>query len=152
MSVVILIPAYRCEATILETLNSIQQQGAQLQKVRAVIVADDGSHDRTAEVARSAWKASVPLRILERQFNCGEYASVNSAVEQFPPETEWFLIMHADNIAKPGWLSGLLDRIGHASEDIALIGSSYDSFTEGSRIRPGENEPNDRVVTVAGTK
>jgi glycosyltransferase involved in cell wall biosynthesis len=113
-NIVILVPAYRCEATILETLEAIQKQGlAALAHVQSVIVAEDGSRDRTADRARAAWQGAVPLQILERRLNCGEYASVNNAVEQFAPEIEWFLIMHADNIPKAGWLELFLDRKGH---------------------------------------
>ena len=149
--ILILVPAYRCETTILETLESIQEQGpAALAEVHSVLLADDGSRDATADRARATWHASVPLRILERRFNCGEYASVNNAVEQFPPEIEWFLIMHADNVAKPGWLAVFLDRIEKATDDIGLIGSSYDCFTDNGPIRPGEDKPG--VVTVRGTR
>jgi glycosyltransferase involved in cell wall biosynthesis len=149
---VILVPAYRCEATIEETLKSIQQQGAALKRVEAVVIADDGSRDRTAEVARAVWHSAIPLRILERQFNCGEYSNVNRAVEEFPPEVEWFLIMHADNIAKPGWLSAFLSRIDAAGDDVALIGSSYDCFAESRPVRPGENGRIDQLVTVVGSQ
>jgi glycosyltransferase involved in cell wall biosynthesis len=150
--ILILVPAYRCQSTIAETLSSIQQQGAALEQIREVVVADDGSRDRTAEVARSIWQSSTPLRILERHYNCGEYASVNSAVDQFPPDIEWFLIMHADNVAKPGWLNTFLERINLASDDVGLLGSSYDGFDDSGRIRPGENEPPDKLVTVPGTR
>ncbi len=148
--ILILVPAYRCEATIRETLESIQKQGAALAKVQRVIIADDGSRDRTADVARAAWHVSVPLQILERRFNCGEYASVNNAVEQFAPDIQWFLIMHADNIAKSGWLEVFLDRIEAATDDIGLIGSSYDCFIDNGPSRPGEEKSG--VVTVRGTK
>jgi glycosyltransferase involved in cell wall biosynthesis len=150
--IVILIPAYRCERTILETLESIQKQGTILDEIQEVIIADDGSGDSTVELARAAWSSRVPLRILERRFNCGEYASVNNAVEDFPPDVRWFLIMHADNIAKPGWLKTFLDRIDKAGDHVGIIGSSYDSFTEDGRVTKGENEPGDPVVTVAGTR
>jgi len=149
--VVILVPAYRCEGTIGETLESIQQQGSALNGVSEVIIADDGSRDRTAEVARACWRASVPLKILERRFNCGEYASVNNAVEQLAPDVQWLLIMHADNIAKAGWLQAFLDRIEITTGDVGLIGSSYDTFAEGGPIQPGEKEPPDRIVTFPGT-
>ncbi|HXM40082.1 MAG TPA: glycosyltransferase [Bryobacteraceae bacterium] len=150
--IVILIPAYRCADTIAETIDSILKQGPPLSEIREVVVADDGSHDGTCDVARAAWTAPVPLRILDRQFNCGEYASVNNAVEQFPADIEWFLIMHADNMAKDGWLAAFLDRIEHATDDVALIGSSYDYLTTAGSIRPGENEPDDRTVNVPGTR
>jgi glycosyltransferase involved in cell wall biosynthesis len=150
--IVILVPAYRCEVTIIETLESIQKQERLLENVQRVVIAEDGSRDRTAEVARAVWHSPVELQILERRFNCGEYASVNNAVEQFAADSEWFLIMHADNIAKPGWLSTFLDRVEKATDDVGLIGSSYDSFRDDGPIRPGENETPDRVVTIAGTK
>jgi glycosyltransferase involved in cell wall biosynthesis len=150
--VLILVPAYRCESTIAETLISIQQQGPALEQIREVIVAEDGTRDRTAEVARSVWQSSVPLRILSRHYNCGEYASVNSAVDQFPPDIEWFLIMHADNVAKPGWLHAFLERIDLASDKVGLIGSSYDTFDDTGRTTPGENESEDKLVTVPGTR
>jgi len=148
--VLILVPSYRCEQTVLETLESIQKQGAGLAEVQKIVIADDGSRDKTAEMARAAWRVSVPLQILERRFNCGEYASVNSAVEQLAPEMDWFLIMHADNIAKPGWLEVFLDRIEKATDDIGLIGSSYDCFADNGPTRPGEDKPG--IVTVRGTK
>jgi len=150
--IVILIPAYRCADTIAETIRSIQEQGPALREIREVIVADDGSHDGTCVAARAAWTASTPLRTLSRQFNCGEYASVNNAVEQLPEDIEWFLIMHADNIAKQGWLAAFLDRIKHASDDVALIGSSYDCLAADGGVRGGEEDSSGRIVTVAGTK
>jgi glycosyltransferase involved in cell wall biosynthesis len=148
--VVILVPAYRCEATILETLDSLQKQGPELERIRRVIIADDGSGDKTAELARGFWHSPVPLQVLARRFNCGEYASVNNAVEQFASDAEWFLIMHADNIAKPGWLATFLERIEEAPDDVGLIGSSYDVFAEGGPVQPGEDKPG--IVTVLGTR
>lgn len=150
--IVILIPAYHCAGTITETINSIQAQGPLLGEIREVIVADDGSRDGTCQAARLAWNAPVPLRILDRQFNCGEYASVNSAVEEFPADIEWFLIMHADNVAKEGWLAAFLERIERATDDVALIGSSYDCLANDGSVRGGEDESGDRTVTVCGTK
>jgi GT2 family glycosyltransferase len=150
--VVILIPCYRCEATVVETLESIQKQGSALNEVQRVVLADDGSRDGTAAIARATWRSHVRLEILDRRLNCGEYASVNNAVEHFAEGTEWFLIMHGDNIAKAGWLQNFLERIDKATDDIGLIGSSYDSFDGIGAIHPGENEPPDRIVTVAGTR
>ncbi len=150
--VIVLVPAYRCEEMIKDTLRSLQEQGQALSRVAEVIVADDGSRDRTAEVVRSLWKSATPLRILERTFNYGEYASVNNAVEQFPADAEWFLMMHADNIAKPGWLQTFLDRIPHVADNVATICSSYDAFDETGKVTPGEDKPGAPIVTIPGTR
>jgi glycosyltransferase involved in cell wall biosynthesis len=150
--IVILVPAYRCETAIAQTLESIQEQGPCLGEIREVIIADDGSHDGGADVALKLWKSTTPMRILRRQFNCGEYASVNNAVDQFPEEIEWFLIMHADNFAKPGWLSSFLRRIEDAGEHVGVIGSSYDYFDDAGHTWTGENDSSGSVVTVPGTR
>ena len=103
-------------------------------------------HERKCPTCGERISATAP-----KCFNCGEYASVNNAVEEFAAGAQWFLIMHADNIAKPGWLQTFLDRIERASDDVGLIGSSYDSFRDHGPIHPGENDP-DGLVTVQGTK
>jgi glycosyltransferase involved in cell wall biosynthesis len=96
--IIIVVPAYQCETTIAETLGSLQQQGAALNRVREVIVADDASRDRTRDVAREAWKCQTPpLRILEPPKNRGEYVNVNETVAGLAPDIDWFLIMHGDN-------------------------------------------------------
>jgi glycosyltransferase involved in cell wall biosynthesis len=151
-TIAIIVPAYHCETTIPETLRSIQEQGPSLDKIREVMVADDGSRDRTAEIARSVWRARTPLRILEREFNCGEYASVNNAVEQLPDGTEWFIVLHADDIATPGWLDAFLVHIERAADNIGSICSSYDCFDDRGTISAGENDKSARVVTVGGTR
>jgi GT2 family glycosyltransferase len=149
--IVILVPAYRCRATIAETLNSIQEQGPALQRIREVIIADDGSRDGSAEFARSLWHAETPLRILEREYNCGEYASVNNAVEQFPVDAEWFLIMHADNIAKPAWLETLLNRLDEVPDNVASVCASYDTFDESGKFAAGEDRKDAGIETIEGT-
>ena len=75
-------------------------QGDALARVEAVYIADDASTDKTTEVATNTWKPATPLRILRPEKNRGEYVNVNDAVAQLPHDIDWFLIMHADNIAK----------------------------------------------------
>ncbi|HBY60730.1 MAG TPA: hypothetical protein DEH78_12970 [Solibacterales bacterium] len=145
-NVLILVPAYRCEKTIVDTLESIQSQGPRLDEVKEVLVIDDGSHDGIAEVARTLWRSSVPLRIIDRHFNYGEYASVNAAIEAFPPDVDWFLIMHGDNYAKPGWLDEFLNRVEAAEDHVGLIGSSYDSFRDSGEVHAGENKDGQEVM------
>ena len=146
---VILVPAYKCESTIVDTLDSIQAQGKVLEQVSEVVIADDGSNDNTAAVARGLWKSGIPLRILGRHYNCGEYASVNAAVMQFRAETDWFLILHADDIAKPGWLEAFLKRMKQAPPDVGLICSSYDDLKLDGSIKPGENK-DEPVIRISG--
>jgi glycosyltransferase involved in cell wall biosynthesis len=149
--VVILVPAYQCQETVAETLESLQSQGQALTRVDAVIVADDGSRDQTKEVALQAWRNTVPLRVLKAPMNRGEYVNVNEAVSQFDPEVEWLLIMHADNVAKERWLEVLLARVAEANDKIASICASWDDWMTDGTIHPGENKSLAERTVIAGS-
>ena len=116
LKIVILIPAYNCEPYIEATLESLMEQGDALRRVDRVILSDDCSRDRTVEVGRAAWKGPVPLEVFEAPENRGEYKNMNEAVSRLAEDAEWFLVMHADNVAKSGWLAALLDRVAAADE------------------------------------
>jgi glycosyltransferase involved in cell wall biosynthesis len=149
--VAILVPSYHNETTIAQTLNSIQEQGPALDRISEVLVSEDCSGDAAPEIALSVWRSATPLRILRQAFNYGEYANVNIAVEHLPPDTVWFVMLHADDIAKPGWLQTLLDALDQVEDDVGSICSSYDCFDDSGKVVPGENDPGDRVVTIEGS-
>ena len=138
-TIAILIPAYNCEPYVEATLQSLMEQGDALRSVDRIILTDDCSKDRTIDVARAAWKGTIPLEVFDAPQNRGEYQNMNEAVARLPKHIEWFLIMHADNLAKPGWLATLLDRVAAADEKIGTICTSWDDWYEDGRIIPGEN-------------
>ncbi len=165
---VILVPAYQCEATITDTLLSIEAQGPALARIHSVIVADDKSTDRTREVARTVWKGPIPLTVIDPDRNRGEYVNVNEAVAAFPEGIEWFLILHGDNAAKPGWLDALLDAAKDAPPRLATVCASWDDFfsddpawerspsgipalKSGLPVKPGENLPDVPMRLIPGT-
>jgi glycosyltransferase involved in cell wall biosynthesis len=150
MKCVILVPAYQCEETIAETLNSLMAQGNALERVEAVYIADDASVDRTTEVAARTWTAATPLKILKPEKNRGEYVNVNEAVAQFPPDIDWFLIMHADNVAKQNWLVTFLDRAEASGERTGSICSSWDDWRADGTIVPGTNQCLDDRTLITG--
>jgi GT2 family glycosyltransferase len=66
--------------------------------------------------------------------------------------------MHADNIAKPGWLKTLLGRLREAGPSVGSICTSWDDFDSSGVVRMGENEipPMPKLIladreSVAGT-
>jgi len=157
-NVAIIIPGYNCEPYVKATLESLMGQGDALRWVDRVILADDCSTDRTIGVARAVWKGQIPLEVVEARQNRGEYQNMNEAVARLPKYIEWFLILHADNLAKPGWIATLLDRIAVADEKIGTICTSWDDLYEDGRVAPGENRQRptpERIVgnraSVAGT-
>jgi glycosyltransferase involved in cell wall biosynthesis len=134
------------------TLKSLMEQGDALRRVDRVILTDDCSKDRTIEVARRAWKGPIPLEVFDAPQNRGERKNMNEAVARLPEHIEWFLIMHADDLAKPEWLEVLLSRIVVADEKIGTICSSWDFLHEDGRVVPGENLQPPIPVRVRGDK
>lgn len=75
-AVTAVIPAYNAEATLDETLHSVR---AQTHRALEIIVVDDGSSDRTAEIARAHAGADPRLRVVQ-QANAGVAAARNHGI------------------------------------------------------------------------
>jgi glycosyltransferase involved in cell wall biosynthesis len=146
----IIIPAYNSESTIRETLESIQAQSA-LSRISGVYLADDASTDNTVEEARSAWHSNVPFSVSHNTRNKGERATVNNLVSTLPEDIKWFLLLHADDIAKPNWIEVMASEIDGATPQIISLTASYDLLYEDGRIETGENFGLKNKVTIEGT-
>lgn len=68
----VVIPAYNEERRISATLRRIVEYARERLPAWEVIVVDDGSRDRTSEVARAAVGADEPLRVLRVEPNRGK--------------------------------------------------------------------------------
>lgn len=96
LSVIMTLPMSELEpkgvflSIIIPAFNEERRLGASLQKIRAylagkffaseVIVVDDGSTDRTAEVARKALEGRVPSRVIQLESNQGKGYAVKTGV------------------------------------------------------------------------
>lgn len=136
--VAVLVPSYQCAPFVADALNSLQAQEG-LEAVREVILADGCSTDGTVEIARNTWNSSVPLRVVQPQRNQGEHADVNAAVASMG-DVSWFLMMHADNMLRPGWLRALLDGIDEARPDTATISTSWVTLRPDGTLLEGDND------------
>jgi glycosyltransferase involved in cell wall biosynthesis len=106
-------------AVIIPALNEEESLGATLARVprslfRTVIVADNGSTDRTAEVAREhgATVVSEPER--------GYGAACLAALAAVPPDTEAVAFMQADSSEDPEEAALLLAPIAEGRADLVL--------------------------------
>src|SRR5262249_37522033 len=59
--------------------------------------------------------------------------------------------MHADNVAKDGWLETLLNQVEKASARVATIGSSWDYWRCDGTIFRGEDNPTRTSEEIRGT-
>jgi glycosyltransferase involved in cell wall biosynthesis len=152
LNAVVLIPAYNASTTIAETLDSLQTN-PKLDRVKAVILLDDGSADKTVDAAKSAWRSTVPLEIWSSQTNTGQWPITSSGLSRLPIDIEWAFILHADDVVTPNWISIYLREMTGCSESVATICASWDYWYPNSGRTIGSEEHTDRpAVLIPGTR
>lgn len=122
VSISVIVPAFRAEhllPRVLEPLIAMQARG----EVAEVIVVDDRSPDRTAEVARS-----LGARVIVTPQNGGPGVARNLASREAEGEVLWFV--DSDVIAWPDGAEKL--RAAFADRSVAAVFGSYDASPEGS--------------------
>jgi glycosyltransferase involved in cell wall biosynthesis len=149
-NIVLVIPAYNAADTIECTLRSIQAQGEALCRLTAVCLADNCSQDATLAVAQAAWSGPIPLWVLRSDRNVGQHNNVNRAFCALRAQAEWILLLHADDEAKPGWLSTMLREIESSSPEVASICCSWDSWFPNGHVLPGEDDPDRPTQVIVG--
>ncbi len=111
----VIIPAYNAEAFIQETLRSVL---AQTYTNLEVLVVDDGSHDRTAEMVKGFVKQDARVTLLQ-QPNAGVAAARNLAIQQ--AKGEFIAPIDADDIWFPQNIAKQVQRFVESSADVGLV-------------------------------
>jgi len=128
--VAVLVPAYNEETVIVRTIRSVLNSDyANLR----VIVIDDGSKDRTAEVAASAYSREISqgkLQILRKQ-NAGKAEALNYAVARL--DEEIYVGIDADTVIASDAVSRLIchftdPRVGAVAGN-ARVGNKVNLWT-----------------------
>ena len=88
IEVSVLIPAYNEEVSLASTVETILKQACHFKSME-IIVINDGSRDRTAEIART-----LPVTLIEHDPNRGYGASLKSGLQA--AKHPWILIADAD--------------------------------------------------------
>lgn len=115
ISISVIIPAYNAESFIAETLNSVLTQSY---RDLEVIVIDDGSTDRTAEIVEKIARRDERVRLVFQQ-NAGVAAARNAGIKM--ARGEWFAFLDADDIWYPHKLEKQLQRFQQLDETIGLV-------------------------------
>lgn len=97
MDVSVVMPAYNAERFIGAALDSIAAQAA---KPLETLVIDDGSQDRTAQIAKAHGLAGLVVR---QQANAGPSAARNAGLAQ--ASGAWIAFLDADDLWLPGKLA-----------------------------------------------
>jgi cellulose synthase/poly-beta-1,6-N-acetylglucosamine synthase-like glycosyltransferase len=124
--VAVLVPAYNEETVIVRTIRSVLNSDY---KNLHVIVIDDGSSDRTAEVASEAYAAEIKagcVRVLTKP-NAGKAAALNYALERM--DEEIYVGIDADTVIAADAISKLIPHF----ED-PMIGAMAGNAKVGNRV------------------
>lgn len=108
----VVVPVYNAERTLDDCLQSLLAQNLP-RAAYEIIVVDDGSSDRSAEIA-----AGFDARLI-RQENAGAAAARNAGLAA--TQAEWVAFTDADCAASRGWLKGLLRAAERAGEDAICV-------------------------------
>jgi glycosyltransferase involved in cell wall biosynthesis len=74
------VPCYNEEENIASTIQEIAFETARLKRIFEIILVDDGSHDRTVDIAR-AMMTDHPVRILRLSRNFGKEQAISAGME-----------------------------------------------------------------------
>lgn len=134
-AVSVIVPAFNSEAYIAETLRSAL---AQTYEDFEVLVVDDGSADRTAEVAQQFSRADERVRVI-RQRNQGVSVARNTALAE--SRGEFLALLDSDDIWLPDYLTEQLRVMREWKADIVSanatnLGGPFDGLVL-NRVRPG---------------
>ena len=125
-SITVVIPARNAEATLAGTLESIR---AQTHESWEVVLVDDGSTDRTAEIGGRFAAEDGRFRVLSRD-PAGVSAARNAGLEA--ASHPWVLFLDADDLIRPGMLARVARRLaGDPDLDLVQVGWGT-KFPDGS--------------------
>jgi glycosyltransferase involved in cell wall biosynthesis len=120
MKVSVVIPAYNEESAIAGALGRIREATASLPETELIVV-DDGSTDRTAEIARA-----VPgVRVIRHPYNKGNGASVKAGIMAATGEA--VLVIDADGQHDPAHIP---EMIGALEDFDLVVGARKDLFRQ----------------------
>ena len=125
------LPAYDEEASLPPLLESIAGAMAASGQEYEVLVVDDGSRDRTAEIAQD-FARRMPLRLERHPRNLGLGAAMRTGLTgaaRLAAERDAVVTMDSDNSHPPELVASLLDRLA-AGADVAIASR----YRRGSRV------------------
>jgi len=115
-SVSVLIAAYNEEAVIRRTVERILRSHYPIEQV---LVVDDGSHDRTAEIVGGLAAAEPKVRLVSQQ-NRGKWSALNRGLTELTSEI--VVTSDADTVFHPDTVTNLVRRFAVSdSDDLAAV-------------------------------
>lgn len=133
-SISIIMPAYNCERFLAATLDSLLSQT--VTDWECVIV-DDGSKDKTAEVAQGYVDRDPRFRLI-CQTNGGPSAARNHGFRECSSNSKYITFMDSDDVYLPEALHILRTELENHPECIGAHGLADYIDEHGQKVNPGE--------------
>ncbi|MEZ5385045.1 MAG: glycosyltransferase [Prosthecobacter sp.] len=124
--VAIVLPAYNEEQDLPKLLENIRAKVSGMPFDYNVIVVDDGSKDRTADIAREFAK-TMPLKLVQHVVNKGLGEGVQTGLREGWLVGDVVIVMDADNSHDPVYIEEMVKKIRDGDADVVIA----------SRFQPG---------------
>ena len=118
--IIVVMPAYNAESTLLQTYNEVMEQGI----VDQVILVDDCSRDRTVEIAKNLSNTFVHVHTVNRGYGANQKSCYKFALEH---GADIVIMVHPDYQYTPKLIPAMA----------SMIGNGLYHFVIGSRILGG---------------
>lgn len=122
------IPTYNAAEYLGETLESVLNQGINVEKME-IIVVDNCSTDNTAEIVKSVGGSRIKLFVNDK--NLGAYGNFNRCVEV--ASGEFIHLLNADDLIKPGFYQRVEEAFAQHPQ-VHLVCCNADFIDENSVI------------------
>ncbi|HTY88355.1 MAG TPA: glycosyltransferase [Candidatus Acidoferrum sp.] len=136
------IPTFNNEAFLEQTLASVSRQ---TRRPDRVIVLDDGSTDRTAEIVRNF--KQMPCEFIRNPSDPGLFQNFNRCLE-FAGQTEYLQILHADDVLAPEFYE-VMTRLLADCAGRGLAWSLDERIDEDNRHLSPSGKPDGQVETLS---
>ena len=129
-TVAFVLPAFNEEKDLPALLDRLRDTMEPQPFKYSVIVVDDGSKDRTAEIALSVAK-NMPLRLIKHEVNKGLGAAMQTGLSAAMNEADFVATMDSDNSHDPAYITEMV-RLLNRNTDVDLVIASR--YQKGSQI------------------
>lgn len=139
--IAVFIPCYNAAGTIAATIGSVSAAVRDIGIPVPVYLCDDCSRDNSVAIAEKTWQGPGELIVHRNAVNSGERKTANDAFARFVGLYEWAFIIHADDIVKKEWLTGMYEQIRLVDDAKCFtVWSSFDSLDGATgRVVPGDD-------------
>lgn len=117
--VAIVLPAYNEEKDLPVLLENIREKLAVMPFKYTVVVVDDGSKDRTAEIAREAAKI-MPLHLIQHEVNKGLGEGIQTGLHAGWHLGDVVVVMDSDNTHNPVYIQDMVKVIQEGDADVVI--------------------------------